>query len=476
MSSNAAQNSSVLGESWVVPDLPPGQTRDDGDAECVHNKGSSEPRSYRSDGKSPSESQITSTSSTSGPELIMPSISIDMTSDGSWVVPRRRSKQISPRDQGMASSASQRDQGCATDRHKTPADTPAPAASGMEFVLHKISYLAQRLGQSKVVWMAVNTILLIPMLHLLILPELLYQFPQLCQLPSASTLYPKTCVVHNGTSPKLAGLPASYQHAVKTRIQLQDFLNQTVQALTPLDNPLKLSDREFRQIYNTIRDTYPGARHELDLEFEGAWTALRSASRELDTLRVGLKSISDNLVSQEARRSRDAQNHPGLLQGKSSNDESFWGRFLSYGSSQRGSEKGTLLASQLSRLEQFLDTAVSRLSSETDSLLTHLATLDDHLESIQQVIMREEEREHGSSSDARNAIAAFLEPMWSALSERFSFLPSNVLVSRSHDNSSNAALSGQLRRISAHHHPMASIIGKLDKELKALQKIRAMRV
>lgn len=357
--------------------------------------------------------------------------------------------------------AKQQDQGCGTDQRKVSEDAPAPA-TGTGFLFHKISCLAQRLGQSKVIWMAINTILLIPMLHLLILPELLYQFPNLCQLPSAAALYPKTCVVQNGTSPKLSGLPASYQHAVKTRIQLQDFLNQTVQALTPLDNPLKLSDREFRQAYNTIRDTYPGARHELDLEFEGAWAALRSASREFDTLRVGLKSVADSLLSQEARRSRE----PGLSQGKSSKDESFWGRFLS---SQSRPEKGNLLASQLSRLEQFLDTAVSRLSSETDSLLTHLATLDDHLESIQQVVMREEEREHGSP-DARNAIAAFLEPVWSALSERVSFLPST-----SHRNSSHAAVSGQLRRISTHHHPMASIIGKLDKELKALQKIRAMR-
>ncbi|KAL1963914.1 hypothetical protein VTN77DRAFT_7720 [Rasamsonia byssochlamydoides] len=470
MSSRSAhlRDSSVLGESWVVPDRPPPETHDDRETESVHNKHTSEHSSHRFAGKSPSDSEITTASSFSGPELIMPSISIDMTSEGSWVVPRKRSKHVSSRNQAIT-SASPQNQGRKTDQPQAPADPPSPAATGMEeYLLHKISYLAQNLEQSRVIWMVVNAILLISILHLLILPELLYQFPQLCQLPSASTLYPKSCVLHNDTSQKVPGLPANYQNAIRTQIKLQDFLNQTVQALTPLDDPLKHSDGGFREVYNTLRNTYPGARHELDLEFEGAWTALRTASREFDTLKADMKTIVDSLLSQEARR----QKQPG----KSSTGERFWGRFLSYGSSQTGIEKGTLLASQLGRLEQFLDTAVSRLSSTTDSLLTHLAALDDHVESIQQVVIREEERRHGSSQDTRNAIVSLLEPMWFALSEKLPFLP-EAAVPRSNDWSfPNTDLSSQLHRISAHHHLIANIVGKLDKELKALQKIRAMRV
>jgi hypothetical protein len=469
MSSHSPQlrNSSVLGESWVVPDLPPKRTHGERVPGTVDDKGND------SESGSLAESHITSTSSGSAPELIMPSISVDMTSEGSWVVPRKQNKQVVFRKQSMASSADSQKGGKKAEQSKGSAGPSIPIANGIKDRLRgKISYLARDLGRSRVIFLLVNAMLLIPISHLLILPELLYQFPQLCQLPFASTLYPDNCVFHNDTYQKVPGLPANYQHAIAAQIQLQDFLNQTVQALIPLDNPLRHGERELRQAYNTIRNTYPGVRHELDLEFEGTWAALRTSSREFDTLKSEMKSTVDNLLSQQARRRTD----PRVLQGKSPNEEHFWSRILSH-SSQTGVEKGNLLARQLNRLEQFLDTAISRLSSRTDSFLINLATLDDHLESIQRIVRREEQRRLGSSEEGRSKIVEYLASFWSTLRDRYPFLSSDAGLPESSDmGSPDSGLSGELCRMSAHHHPISNIVGKLDKELKALQKIRAIRV
>lgn len=497
------RKSSVLGESWVVADASEtasvqpesegteGTTLQTSNAHSQETTISSEPAitplssfseseflaEYQEPEQPPSpahnlnnnnpplsDSTFTFASSGSGPELIMPSISFDMntSTNTSWVIPQKRSKQPASESQRKAPK-----------RMITPPSRPKqskvakvtpPSSERMKgYAHHMKSFVAATFAQKKFLWMTVNTLLLLAVTHLLILPELLYQFPNICRIPSAQTLYPTICMTSNQTvSNIIHGPPANYQSAIRTQSQLQDYLNFTLAKMAPLEQHLKENDAAFREVYSNIRTAYPGARNEIGLEFDGAWSALRTVSRDFLTLKVDIKAVTNSLDSTHSRGIvKDIQNLPSQPNG----NRGMLSRILSPGGAAvtaDGEDESTrLLAHQLVRFEQSLDATISRLRFKTDALLARLGTLDDHLQSIQRLVLRERERLRTGSDQTKGHHA------W------------KTYFSKAHGDGANTPeddVLGELERIATHHVLIADVVGRLDSELKALQTVRAIRV
>ncbi|EED21398.1 conserved hypothetical protein [Talaromyces stipitatus ATCC 10500] len=414
----------------------------------------------------PIESTATLASSvSSGPELIMPSIMFDTHSSdhGSWVIPRKRSirslyeSRKAPRIPKARSEASsqERKKHQASKKEPLPATTPSSDKSARDYFAQVKGYLSEDINRYQLLRVVLNSLLVLMTMHLLIFPELFHQMPVLCKVPGAPKVYSQTCTRSNRT---IAGIPpASHQSTVRTQIQLQNYLNQTIQDMAPLDVLFKDTDIILRDIYTAMRQEYGSARREIELEFEGAWAASRSISRTLISLKVDMKSTVDGFQAPIHRLE--------YLKGAASIFIRLMGREKS--AFENEEEPGDMAMNHFGRLSQELDTSIAHLVHRTDRVLVHLAKLDDHLQSIQKLGVREQYRLHPKPTDGNriqnmlNSLSGFIQGP--KISESFNS-----------EEQENIALD-QLERLVSYHNFLADVVGRLDRELKALQKLRSIR-
>ncbi|GAM42766.1 hypothetical protein TCE0_044r17040 [Talaromyces pinophilus] len=424
----------------------------------------------------PAESIATLASSlSSGPELIMPSIMFETRNSehGSWVIPRKRSRQSlyesrkAPRIPKPRSQATSRERQVlhAQKKHDPPTTAPTTDTSMREHFAQVKDYLAEDINRYQFFRMILNSLLVLMTMHLLIFPELVHQVPIFCKVPGVSTVYSQTCTKSNGTVSEIPSLSANYQSAVRTQNQLQSYLNQTIQGMAPLDVSLKDTDITLRGIYTDIRREYGSARHEIELEFEGAWAASRSISRTLMNLKVDMKSTVDGFQAPTHR----LEYLKGAARASRKNADSIFSRLTGRRASKADAEvePGIVAMNQFARLSQELDTAIARLAHKTDTILVHLAKLDDHLQSIEQLSVREQDRLHSKTTNKDRK-----QNIWGSLNELIQ--GAKTSESTNNDERQNHVLA-QLGQVASYHNLMADVIGKLDRELKALQKIRSIR-
>lgn len=419
----------------------------------------------------PDISESTASIASSGPELVMPSIMFESksTNNGSWVIPKKRSKQRFYESRKAPKMPKQRGDAPSTDEQpSTAGNEAAPVPRPIGGVKQRLSrvkrYLDQKLDQNNFLRILLNSLFLLMTLHLLIIPELLYQAPSLCQVSAASKLYTRQCSTFNETLSSVPGVPTKFQSALRTQNQLHGYLNNTIQAITPLEKPLKENDVALRQLYASLRAEYSGARNEIDLEFQGIWAASRSISREFMTLKVDMEGFISNIQSQ-----RTLSDHQRLARDTANSKTHFLWRFLSRNipEAEKQEANGLALTNQFTRLNQDLDATIARLGQKAESFLFQLAKVDDHLESMKAVLAREQQRlgQYSQSFGQVDGVWDTLKSMWSGSSD-------SALENPTRD--SNKHLS-ELERISSYHGLVADIIDKLDKELKALQKIRSIQ-
>lgn len=420
----------------------------------------------------PAESTATLASSvSSGPELIMPSIMFETrhSEHGSWVIPRKRSRQSLYESRKAPKIPKPRSQTTSRERPEFPAqkkdDPPATATTTDTSIRHHFvqvkDYFAEDINRYQFFRLILNSLLVLMTMHLLIFPELVHQVPIFCKVPGVPKVYSQTCTNSNSTTSGIPSLSASYQSAVRTQQQLQNYLNQTIQDMAPLDVSLKDTDITLREIYTNIRREYGSARHEIELEFEGAWAASRSISRALMNLKVDMKSTVDGFQAPTHR----LEYLKGAARTSRKNADSIFSR-LTGRKTEKGEEPGIVALNQFGRLSRELDSAIARLAHKTDTLLVHLAKLDDHLQSIEQLSVREQARLNSKpTKDPKQNI-------WSSLNE----LIQGAKTSESTNDGEEANnILEQLEQVASYHNLMADVIGKLDRELKALQKIRSIR-
>ncbi|KAF5855975.1 hypothetical protein ETB97_008132 [Aspergillus alliaceus] len=443
------QDSSILGESWVVasPSLDKEERPNRG--QPLESPGQSPPLDKEDDNygcNSVAESMTTSASSMSGPELIMPSIYEAPIVEGSWVAPAVRSKSMSAHSLRRRQKTS-RESTARKELHDLDMSRNGAAASEQG---QDSSHIEEKLARPKLasssnlvqplIRTIINVLLVVAISHLLIIPEVVQQYQTLCTIEAVSTLYPASCIPPYPKPQPTRHRATRLDTVVSSQTRLESLFNTTLQEITPLSSMLKQSESKLRDIETELQRAQPGAKHELDLEFNGCWEATRAATRKFDSLKVDMRSAVDNLIATGGATAGDS--------ASAAQDARF--------------------STQISWREQYLDQLTARMQSKADSLLSDLATLDDHLESIGSILEREVKQSSTSSSTSDSGA----ESPGSGLRAFMGKLPP-FLRQTKEDNSlirPDPTIMELFQDAANQHRPVVDAVRQLSSGLQALQK------
>ncbi|KAL2822352.1 hypothetical protein BDW59DRAFT_103218 [Aspergillus cavernicola] len=441
--------SSVLGESWVVASVHAG--KDDVTSKQSPRTPKQISRSITEDEDNHGSESITaSTSSISGPELIMPSIYETPISEASWIAPAVRMKQTNPnlRRRHQPSAEPPR-------AKQTPASTPTQNAHSTTTSKDQ-TQSRLRLLETPIRTIA-NIILLAAISHLLLLPELVQQYQTMCSIGPISILYSSSCIARypQPFSPHQQHHSTPFEPAISSQSRLESLFNTTLHDMAPFNGSLKQTESQLRTVERELKHAHPGTKHELDLEFKSCWRAIRIAAWKFDSLNVDLQSAVDSLVAAGDVKPRAAAADSGSSVAQDAR-----------------------LSTQMLRREQYLDQLTARMRSKADSLAADLATLDDHLESIEAIVNREMSHPHssptylpkGSSQGPSNRLSAFVDAMVPPSINLPSYLrPREQRQKEENDNSSPSpepTLSQIFQEATTHHRPVANSARTLSKQLQ----------
>ncbi|KAJ6054577.1 hypothetical protein N7499_005531 [Penicillium canescens] len=294
----STEQSIPLGESWVIASSI--KERETNQKPLV--TPSQSPRKNTKAKVDQSSESLTSSSSwISGPELIMPSICETPNPEKSWIEYRRSPNQPGTPNTKKRRKVSEPSQRQSEDRDSAKAGEDAgsstPATTDDTLAKNKVL----RLIDSTLLRGAINAVLIALILHLLVLPELVYQANDLCQLPSIKVLYPSSCITLTPTYPPRTPFqspPISPEESLTTsQRQLESIFDTTLETLTPLSGILKQSESMLSDLEAQLKATFPDAKNALDLEFQGSNQAVQAAVWEFDSLRADLRSAIDSLLA-----------------------------------------------------------------------------------------------------------------------------------------------------------------------------------
>ncbi|KAJ5925889.1 hypothetical protein N7454_007399 [Penicillium verhagenii] len=326
---------------------------------------------------------------------------------------------------------------------------------------------------------AINALIIAFILHLLVLPEIIYQLQGLCHLPAIKTTYPESCAqlkqqIHPFYPPVNPVAPPEESSIKSSQQSLESIFETTLGTLSPLTNTLKESESMLRDLQDKLQLTFPAVRNALDLEFQGSEQALHAAAWEFDSLRADLRSAVDSLLS-----SPPTQEATG-------------------GSASVA--RDTRLAAQNRRRAEYLDRLRAQIRTKADSLGTRFSTLDDHLEAVDGIVAREERKGSlltavsggetpGPRTGAGGGDGTGLHAVLNSLSGYASF--GSRLWSRSTDDSSAPGTDSDdsegerksitqppvttlalLRLAATHHRPVADSVADLSRQLGDAQRAR----
>ncbi|RDW90209.1 uncharacterized protein DSM5745_01984 [Aspergillus mulundensis] len=430
-------SASVLGESWVVPSV--NTVNEDTKVKSPPETPKQTQTVKQSEHEHGSES---TTSSVPGPDLIMPSIYETPIAEASWVAPNLRTKKES-------SSLRRRHQNSAEPaRAKTTPETPTKDADSTTTCTNQTG--SYRTLFETPIRTIINIILLATISHLLILPELVQQYQTLCSIDAISRLYPARCVLpyHSPFSAHTDSQTPQTEAVSSSQARLEFLFNATLHEMAPLNISLKQTESQLRTVEQELRLAQPGTKHELNLEFESCWRAIRLAAWKFDSLKVDLQSAVDSLVA------------AGDLKPSSAPTESR----SSFANDAR-------LSTQMLRRENYVNQLMARMRSKADSLAADLATLDDHLESIESIVNRE--TKHPGTKDSSSRLVAFVDAIVPPSVTLPSFLCTRGSEEPDDSNSEDTSapslkltLSQIFQEATSHHRPVAGLARNLSKQLQ----------
>lgn len=402
----------------------------------------------------------------------MPSICETPNLEGSWVEYVRSPKQQDSestrkrRKVSMSNNAKQREK----DRAGAKAgDTDEPASAETTTKQAGLVVKSKSIfrGHAALVRKAINAVLIVIILHLLVLPEVVYQAKDLCQIPSIKTLYPNSCITFPAAYPPRSTFHPSATPPEETlatsQRQLESIFDTALETLTPLSAILKQSESMLADLESQLKSTFPDARNALDLEFTGSNQAVQTAVWEFDSLRADLRSAIDSLLATRPTTE---------ISGTAALD--------------------TRLAIQMRRREEYLDRLRSQMRSKADSLNTRFTTLDDHLEAVDGIVAREERRsptfhKYRSSSDDSSSDRLYsvldslpLGPFGAylfrgrssedALTESSSSVVASTASTQPTHAPRPAATLALLRVAATHHRPVADSVLRLSRQLRDVRR------
>ncbi|KAL4970322.1 uncharacterized protein BDV14DRAFT_162992 [Aspergillus stella-maris] len=280
----------------------------------------------------------------------------------------------------------------------------------------------------------------------------------MCSIGPISAVYSSSCVPrypgHQHSSPHATGNSQStpLESILTSQTRLESLFNTTLHQMAPLNNSLKQTESQLRTVERELKRAHPGTKHELDLEFESCWRAIRIAAWKFDSLKVDLQSAVDSLV---AAGDVKPKSNAAASDGRSS------------------VAHDARLSTQMLRRENYIAQLMARMRSKADSLAADLATLDDHLESIEGIVDRESKGSYSSSGTylsskdgtSSSRLGAFVNALPSFLRSRDSGV-SQDSTSDTVSSEAELTLSQIFRKAATHHRPVAGLARNLSRELQ----------
>ncbi|KAE8373580.1 hypothetical protein BDV26DRAFT_62511 [Aspergillus bertholletiae] len=446
--SSRPQDSSILGESWVV--APSSSDKEERPSKNQPSESPSQSHHLNKDAdrheyNNGTDSMTTSASSLSGPELIMPSIYETPLAEGSWIAPAVRPKSktahsLRRRHKAARESTPRTDKNDLYMSRDGESSEQRPNSSQIDEQLAHPNSASRSKTLQTLVRIIINVLLVAAISHLLIIPEVVQQYQTLCTIEAISSLYPSSCIPPYPQPQPNRHRASRYDTVVSSQMRLESIFNATLHMMTPLSGTLKQSESKLRDVEAELKKAYPGMKHELDLEFSGCWEATRAATRKFDSLRVDIRSAVDNLIATGGTTTGDSQS----------------------------STHDARLSTQMSWREQYLDQLTARMQSKADSLSNDLATLDDHLESIGNILAREMKLSSGSSAPTDSTVESPGSGLWAFVEKLPSpFRPAKEGNSLIH---SDLSMSELFQDAAGQHRPVADAVRRLSSELQTLQK------
>lgn len=363
----------------------------------------------------------------------MPSICEVPVSEKSWVAPELRSRG-SPQPRRRRKTPERP----AENERETGRDGYAPIASKAPTHQNEVVTRALRSVTMKIIQVVVSSAFAVAILHLLVLPEFVYEHQELCAKSIVPKLYSASCPQYNMSE---ASISSRYEAVLASQTRLESLFNSTLKEMTPLRNTLRQSDFMLHDIQKQLKKSYPGTKHELALEFDGCWQSIRAAAGKFNTLNVDIQSAVDSLLA------------TGVLNRKPSRAQV---------------AKDDRLSAQMLRRKQYVDQLTSRMRSKADALSSDLTTLDDHLESIEHIVDRE--RKQKATSDFGSDFGSDLLPTFLFdLRDKVS----SFIQSAAHSDSSAPDPAFKLfQEAVKHHQPVAEMVRSLSSQLQVLQMLK----
>ena len=386
------KDGSILGESWVLPSSSSDEEPQKNRVEPATPSPSPRRPREEEEGKDKQPESIDAVvSSMSGPELIMPSIceTPELATHVQSSSQLKRRHRESPKEGDTATHTNPGNEQTNTTKDKSAGGGGGggggkvePSSSPWERPLRTV----------------INISLIAALIHLLVLPELVYLNRHLCTIPVIPTLYAPSCTRHHVLrSPGIRPHPYPsnpYDSVLSLQTQLEHLFNSTLDEIAPYAERLPETETLLQDLHDALKKAQvDGPQHELTLEFDGCRHALATATRKLDSLKADLQAAVDSLLATAGL--------PTPSSSFSAPDTSGGGGG-SGGVRQRSSSdiaKDARLSTQMARREKYLDQLAARMRVRTDSLTGDFATLADHLESLRGIVARRVEGSQGENDD-----------------------------------------------------------------------------
>ena len=390
----------------------------------------------------------------------MPSIYDVPISEASWVAPAVRSKdQNAMRKRRKISPSRGKQQQSPTTRGKGAGSLIETPHKTRISLIERLKALYQEQTHIRFI---INTLLIGAILHLLVLPEIVYQSQDLCQFPAVKAIYPDSCVRLASRPPPHPYIPSSNpiispeETISSSQKGLESIFDTSLQTLSPLSQTLKESESMLHALQEKLRNVFPDVRHALDLEFQGSDQAIRAAAWEFDSLRADLRSAVESLLS-----SPPTQETTG----------------------QASIARDTRIAAQLRRRAEYLDRLRGQIRTKADELITRFSVLDDHLEAVQGIVTREQRKRsllafQSPGSKIGEEGTAAVNAMLRTISSYASF-GSRLLSRSTNEHPSPEEIpkdplddDSALQLAATHHRPVADSVTLLSRQLRDLQRAR----
>lgn len=395
------KDQSTIGDSWVVEETNPAAE------EAVNQGTAGDASSQQSRGTGRYATRSRTSRSTTpavnpGPELVMPSLqaSTTTTTDGSWVVPNSKTQAVddttttqthpSKSSNGSTSLAKPEAEDTPEDATNSQTTTTSSCEPGGVDSTHKI--LGIPVNPSKLMHVF-HAIFFSCMLRFVWIPKLMPYYPDMCQYSVVWSTYPDACLslenVELGTS---YTTPSEYQYLMDSHARLEKIVDSTSKEISQAPDLIKQTEKELEHAYQIFESSPIDAVFELELEYESAMNAIRTARQRFENLNITVETAVEGGQS-ETRRFQRILSYAAHLDETSTGFKSQASKYLkallTFKMERSDSE---VIEEQFARHDAILDRITSSLISESNAALKDLSTIDEHFHAIKEIARRENER------------------------------------------------------------------------------------